>query len=60
MGPLLSVKTEVMECVTVAGHNCRSSEGMETPEYRRVGLECFIAFKALAKSQWETFLGVVS
>jgi hypothetical protein len=49
-----------MECVTVAGHNCRSSEGMETPEYRRVGLECFIAFKALAKSQWETFLGVVS
>jgi len=27
-----SVKTEVLKCVTVAGHNCRSSEGMETPE----------------------------
>jgi len=46
-----SVKTEVLKCVTVAGHNRWSSEGMETPEYRMVGLECFIAFEALAKSQ---------
>jgi hypothetical protein len=51
-----AVKTEVAKCVTVAGHNRRSSEGMETPEYRRVALQRFIAFKALAKNQWEKFL----
>jgi hypothetical protein len=50
-----SVATEVLKCVTVAGHNRRSSEGMETPEYRRVALQRFVAFKALAKSHWEAF-----
>jgi len=48
--------TEVVKCVTVAGHNRRLSEGMETPEYRRVAFQRMIAFKALAKSQWEKFL----
>ena len=50
--------TEVWKCVTVAGYNCSStgSEGMEKPEYRRVALERFMAFKTLAKSHWEKFL----
>jgi hypothetical protein len=48
--------TEVWKCVTVAGHNRSSSEGMEKPEYRRVALERFMAFKTLARSHWEKFL----
>lgn len=48
--------TVVRKCVTVAGHNRSSSEGMEKPEYRRVALERFVAFKTLAKSHWEKFL----
>ena len=50
------VETEVLKCVTVAGHSCRLSEGMEMPEYRRVAFQCIMAFKALAKSHWEKFL----
>jgi hypothetical protein len=48
--------TEVVKCVTFLGHNRRSSEGMETPEYRRVAFQRFIAFKDLAKEYWQTFL----
>ncbi|KAK2460093.1 hypothetical protein APHAL10511_007891 [Amanita phalloides] len=55
-GQLPSVCTEVFRCVTVAGDNRRSSEGMENPEYRRVAFQHFLAFKALAKSHWEKFL----
>ena len=50
------VPTEVWKCVTVAGHNRSSNEGMEKPEYRLVALEHFMAFKTLAKSHWEKFL----
>ena len=50
------VETEVLKCVTVAGHNRRVSEGMETPEYRRVALQRMIAFKVLAESQWESLI----
>jgi hypothetical protein len=49
------VETKVLKCVTVSGHNRGLSEGMETPEYRRVAFQRMIAFKALAKSQWEKF-----
>jgi len=52
------VETEVLMCVTVLGQNRRLSEGMETPEYRRVTFQRMIAFKALAKSQWERFVVV--
>ena len=48
--------TEVKKCVTVAGHNRSLSEGMDRPEYRRVALERFMAFKTLARSHWEKFL----
>jgi hypothetical protein len=48
--------TEVVKCVTFLGHNRRSSEGMETPEYRRVAFQRFVAFKDLAKEYWQTFL----
>ena len=47
---------EVLKCVMIVGHNCQLSEGMETPEYRRVALQCMIAFKVLANNQWEKFL----
>jgi hypothetical protein len=55
-GQWLKAVTEVVKCVTVVSHNRQLSEGMETPEYRRVVFQCMIAFKALAKSQWEKFL----
>jgi hypothetical protein len=53
-----NVETKVLRCVTLVGNNRRLSEGMESPEYRRVTFEPerMIAFKALAKSQWEKFL----
>jgi hypothetical protein len=47
------VETEVL---TLVGPNRPLREGMETPEYRRVAFLRLIAFKALAKSQWEKFL----
>ena len=50
------VETKVLKCVTLVGCNRRLSEGMETPEYRRVAFQRMIAFKALAKSQWKKFL----
>jgi len=50
------VETKVLKCVTVVPHNRRLSEGMEMPEYRKVAFQRMIAFKAIAKSQWEKFL----
>lgn len=49
------VETKVLKCVTFVSHG-QLSEGMETPEYRRVAFKHMIAFKALAKTQWEKFL----
>ena len=43
--------TEVVKCATVADHNRWLSEGIETPEHRRVASKRMVAFKALAKSQ---------
>ena len=51
-----TVETKALKCVTVVGHNRRLSEGMETSEYRMVAFQRMIAFKALAKRQWEKFL----
>jgi len=48
--------TEVVKCVTSLGPNRRFNEGMETPEFRRVALQRFVAFKSLAKEYWQTFL----
>ena len=48
--------TTVVKCVTYLGHNRRISEGMETPEYRQLAFQCFVAFKGLAKEYWEKFL----
>jgi hypothetical protein len=48
--------TKVVKCVTVGGYNRRSSEGMETPAYRRVAFQRFVAFKDLAKEYWQTFI----
>jgi hypothetical protein len=54
-GQWAPVPTKVLKCVTVAGHNRRVREGMETPEYRKVALERFVAFNAVAKSHWKKF-----
>jgi hypothetical protein len=48
--------TKVVKCATFLEHNRRSSEGMETPEYRRVAFQRFVAFRGLAKEHWRTFL----
>ncbi|KAH9003456.1 hypothetical protein EDB86DRAFT_3062906 [Lactarius hatsudake] len=48
--------TEALKCVTFLGHNRRSNEGMETPEYRRLAFQWFVAFKILARGYWKTFL----
>ncbi|KAG0706909.1 hypothetical protein DFH29DRAFT_797497, partial [Suillus ampliporus] len=55
-GQYPEVPTKVMKCVTFLWYNHRSSEGMETPEYRRVAFQRFVAFKDLAKEYWLTFL----
>ncbi|KAI9458609.1 hypothetical protein BJY52DRAFT_1119629 [Lactarius psammicola] len=47
---------EVVKCVTFLCHNHQSSEGMETPEYRRVAFQRFATFKDLAKEYWQTLL----
>ncbi|KAH9970010.1 hypothetical protein BGW80DRAFT_1562443 [Lactifluus volemus] len=47
--------TKVTNCVTILGPNRRFSEGMESPEYRRLAFQRFIAFKSLAKEYWQTF-----
>jgi hypothetical protein len=48
--------TKVFKCVTTSGPNRPFSEGMETPEYRRVAFQRFVAFKSLAREYWQTFL----
>jgi hypothetical protein len=48
--------TKVTKCVTILEPNRRFSEGMESPEYRRLAFQRFIAFKSLAKEYWQTFL----
>jgi len=48
--------TKVVKCVTFLGQNHQSSEGMETPAYKRVAFQRFVTFKDLAKEYWQTFL----
>ncbi|KAG1831308.1 hypothetical protein EV424DRAFT_188257 [Suillus variegatus] len=55
-GQYPETQTTVMQCVTSPRHNHSLSEGMETPEYRRIAFERFLAFKALAKEHWQTFI----
>ena len=55
-GQYCEIQTKVLKCVTVLGHHRPSSEGMESPEYRRVAFQRFVAFKDLAKEHWQRFL----
>jgi len=55
-GQYTEAPTEVVKCVTFLGNERRSSEGMETPEFRRVAFQRFVAFKDLAKVHWQTFI----
>ncbi|KAH9970008.1 hypothetical protein BGW80DRAFT_623521 [Lactifluus volemus] len=55
-GQYPATPTRVVKCATFLGPNRRFSEGMESPEYRRLAFKRFIAFKRLAKGYWQTFL----
>ena len=50
-------QTRVLKCVTVVGHQRRVSDGMGNIEFRDLALRRFVAFKNLAKSHWQHFLG---
>lgn len=54
-GQYPETQTTVMMCVTSLGHNSSLSEGMETPEYRRIAFEHFLAFKALRRNIGRNF-----
>ena len=43
------------KCVTFAGHPRR--RGMADIEFRKLALKHFVAFKSLARSHWQQFLG---
>ncbi|TFK20062.1 hypothetical protein FA15DRAFT_682699 [Coprinopsis marcescibilis] len=43
-------ETRVLKYVTVAAHQRRISDGMADPEFRKLALKRFLAFKSLAKS----------
>ncbi|KAG2127890.1 uncharacterized protein EDB93DRAFT_1185866 [Suillus bovinus] len=48
-----SDRTEVLKCEVPSDYD----GGMEVPEYRGVALQYYVAFKSLAKSNWEKFIG---
>ena len=52
-----TTQTQVLKCVTVLEHQRRISDGMADTEFRRLALKRFIAFKSLAKTYWQQFLG---
>ncbi|KAG1852216.1 hypothetical protein F4604DRAFT_1300295 [Suillus subluteus] len=52
-GQYPSDRTEVLKCEVASDYD----GGMEAPEYRGVALQYYVAFKSLAKSHWEKFLG---
>lgn len=49
-------QTQVLKCVTVAGHERRVSDGMADIEFRKIALKRFLAFKTLARNHWQHFL----
>ena len=48
-------QTRVLKCVTFTGSKRR--HGMADIEFRKLALKHFVAFKSLAKSHWQQFLG---
>ncbi|KAM6502553.1 hypothetical protein JOM56_002530 [Amanita muscaria] len=47
--------TIVKQCVVVSNSH-RRSEGMEIPEFRRLSLRHYIAFRTLAEAHWSAFM----
>ena len=41
-----TTQTRVLRCVTVAAHQSRISDGMADPEFRKLALKRFVAFKS--------------
>jgi len=50
-----SYRTVVQKCV-VQSNSRRPSEGVESPEFRRVAFQHFVAFRALAETHWSAFM----
>lgn len=48
--------TEVVKCITPLGYNHQTDGGMETPAYRQLAFQRFLAFKDLAKVYSQTYL----
>jgi hypothetical protein len=53
-GQFPSQPTVVRRCAPPARR--RASEGMEVPDYRRIALQYYDAFRGVAKDCWATFL----
>jgi hypothetical protein len=49
-----SLPTVVKKCMVASG-SCRLGECMESPDYRRLAFQCYIAFRILAQSHWSAF-----
>ena len=47
-----NTQTRVLHCPTIGPHKQGVSVGMEDPEYRRLALKRFLAFKELAQRHW--------
>ena len=58
-GQYPATATTVLKCATVLGHQRRASDGMINPEYRKLALRRFVAFKAVAQAHWERILAGV-
>ena len=49
-------QTQVLKCITTATHRRRVSDGMADPEFRKIALRRFLAFKDLAESHWQQYM----
>lgn len=49
-------ETKVMKCITFSPSSRWGREGMETPAFRHIAFQRFVAFRDLAKHYWQTFL----
>ncbi|KAF8901899.1 hypothetical protein CPB84DRAFT_1776969 [Gymnopilus junonius] len=49
-------QTQVLKCITTVTHQRRVRDGMADPEFRKIALKRFLAFKDLAQSHWQQYL----
>ncbi len=51
-----TLETRVLKCITTAAHRTRVRDGMADPEFRKIALKRFLAFKDLAKNHWRQYM----